>query len=214
MPITFKNGEEMLQKILSCRGLYNPKNGTYVFAYNEYDSIVVYNGIDRSKASELVEKAQSHGEYWGAFLGPGGYIYDAERANPHVSTNIEWCNAHYVGGWVLEEEWSIAYERQLSLDKLAAIEQNKDANGGHNLHMDFHSGSNYIWVRPHTQEDIDIINSCITTWNIAFEDDINQWLCLELTEEECIMTRLSEGIDYIQEFLADFGYNCNIQEGE
>lgn len=103
------------------------------------------------------------------------------------------------------------YERQLFCDKLETIEQKKSANGHPNLNMVRHTTSDYIWVRPHVQKDLDIINGCMPTLGKATENDLHQWLCLEFTtNDKCIMTRLSEGIDYVKRILGKFGCDVTI----
>ena len=56
--------------------LYNVNSGQYLFHYNNDEAICCY-WLGWDKAKELAEwSRESDGEYWGAFLGPGGWIYD------------------------------------------------------------------------------------------------------------------------------------------
>lgn len=91
----FNNSKELLAYIVNDeRDLYSPSKEVYVFSYNSLGSICVYTDIDEDEAKEL----DSHGEYWGAYLGAGGRIYDSEEyAREHgyvddVFLNIDWCN--------------------------------------------------------------------------------------------------------------------------
>lgn len=70
----FSSANDMLEKI-KVNDYYNYITEEYVFTYNDRDSIAVYN-IDKDEAKKLSKQAKENDEYWGAFLGPGGYIYD------------------------------------------------------------------------------------------------------------------------------------------
>lgn len=103
----FKHGREMFDAISKDIDLYNPITKTYVFRYNERDSIAVYGGINEAKAKELLALSKENGgEYWGAFLGVGGYIYDAETENgEYLSDALDWCNDSYPGFWIATSEY-------------------------------------------------------------------------------------------------------------
>ncbi len=76
--VTFASPQEMCQYVVSGeRDLYNLETEDYIFKYNEGGSIAVYN-LSREEAEELEEKATENKEYWGAYLGVGGSIYDDE----------------------------------------------------------------------------------------------------------------------------------------
>lgn len=99
--MVFKDGKEMLAEIQADTDLYNPVTEQYVFCYNAAGSIAVYN-ISNKEASKLREMAKQAGEYWGAFLGPGGYIYDDlgyEDYEEGDISNLDWCNNNYEGEW-------------------------------------------------------------------------------------------------------------------
>lgn len=53
--------------------LYNLNTGAYVFLYNIDGGICVYY-LDSEEAYDIAKQAE--GEYWGAFLGAGGNVYD------------------------------------------------------------------------------------------------------------------------------------------
>lgn len=106
----FSSGEEMLDTLRTAE-LYNPLLEAYVFSYNESESIAVYE-IDGQEANRLSEEIAKTGEsYWGALLGPGGYIYDDpshEGFNENVCvSNLDYCNGVFMEpGWFNTEDWT------------------------------------------------------------------------------------------------------------
>lgn len=100
---TFKSPIEMLATIQDAVDLYNPNTGEYVFLYNEAGSIAVYI-LSEEEAADLERQARASHEYWGAFLGIGGSIYDDpshEHYSPDLQSNLEWCeNAYREEGWI------------------------------------------------------------------------------------------------------------------
>lgn len=101
--MSFNSPEQMLDAILKGeKDLYNVKTGDYVFHYSESGSIAVYN-LTSEEAEELDKKAIENGEYWGAFLGGGGEIWDdPERAAENEQDcNLDYCKKVYaLDGWV------------------------------------------------------------------------------------------------------------------
>lgn len=72
----FATAEQMLKFINDGNDLYSPKAEIYVFGYNEAGSIATYD-IDEEEAIKLSNKAKGgNEEYWSAFLGVGGEIWD------------------------------------------------------------------------------------------------------------------------------------------
>ena len=89
--IIFSTAEDMVNTLQADMDLYNVLTQEYVFLYNTDGAIAVYY-ISLEEAKELEEKSQSSDEYWGAFLGAGGTIYD----DP-----LEYYNDQYkLAGWV------------------------------------------------------------------------------------------------------------------
>lgn len=90
----FLNGREMLDYIQNVGDLYSKKANTYLFCYNDAGSICAYS-VDSDMANELAHKSYESGEYWGAFLGFGGCIYDDpsyEGFNPETDvSNLNIC---------------------------------------------------------------------------------------------------------------------------
>lgn len=101
----FSSPEEMLATInVANVDLYNPTTGQYVFNYNAAGSIAVYDDIDLDDAKQLEKDAREGAEYWAAYLGPGGTIFDdPEYPNFNEDTmtsNLEWCEEHYQEEWI------------------------------------------------------------------------------------------------------------------
>ena len=85
------SAEDMVNTLQAGMDLYNVLTQEYVFQYNTEGAIAVYS-VSLEEAKELEEKSQSSGEYWGAFLGAGGTIYDEP---------LEFCNDKYkLAGWI------------------------------------------------------------------------------------------------------------------
>lgn len=102
--MTFKNGYEMLDCIKAGYDFYSKEKEIYVFVYNDCGSICYYN-IDNDEADKLRKlKEESPGgeEYWGAFLGIGGWICDDpsyELFDKDSYSNLDWCKDNYDGEW-------------------------------------------------------------------------------------------------------------------
>lgn len=103
MALKFKNPEEMLNA-LKCMDLYNPYTETYAFIYNDSASIAVYSNIELDQAVELEKDARKDKNYWGAYMGPGGLIYDDPTHPDYIEdslTNLDWCKVHFEEeGWI------------------------------------------------------------------------------------------------------------------
>ncbi len=76
MNVRFKTANEMADSVMNNHDYYNEKTGIYCFRYNESGSICYYR-LTNEQAIKTAEKVRKTGEtYWGAALGPGGYILD------------------------------------------------------------------------------------------------------------------------------------------
>lgn len=98
----FESPEDMLATIQADVDLYNVNTEEYVFNYNVEGSIAVYS-IDKDKALELRKKSEESGEYWGAFLGIGGAIWDDPEHDDYVegNSNLDYCKyAYNQNGWI------------------------------------------------------------------------------------------------------------------
>lgn len=97
--MTFNNGKEMLDYIQSDKDLYSPSEQLYIFLYNGYGSIAYYY-ISNEEAEEL----RQTNDYWGASLGPGGWIVDTKEYyednnfcnDPYVEYPEDFCNRYYM----------------------------------------------------------------------------------------------------------------------
>lgn len=92
----FESGQQMLDYIIEGHDLYSKSAEIYVFAYNDAGSIATYD-IPEEKANELARlvKESNTEEYWSAFLGVGGSIWDDpshELYEDCQQTNLDCCN--------------------------------------------------------------------------------------------------------------------------
>lgn len=85
--LKFNNKQAFIEYIQSGKDLYSPSLELYLFAYNEDGAICAYT-VTEEKAQELNKQE----EYWGAYLGAGGNIYD------NVKGNFE--NEYKVDDWI------------------------------------------------------------------------------------------------------------------
>lgn len=101
--MNFASPEQMLDAIINKEvDLYNVNTGDYVFHYSESGSIAVYH-LTFEEAVKLDKKASESKEYWGAFLGGGGIIWDDpdRAAENEQECNLDYCKATYnLDGWV------------------------------------------------------------------------------------------------------------------
>lgn len=104
----FETSAKMLEFINDNHDLYSRQAETYIFNYNETGSVCIYS-IDEEKAKELATKAKADGEYWAAFLGTGGHIYDDPSHDCYhegQATNLDCCESLLqYEDWVLTEHY-------------------------------------------------------------------------------------------------------------
>lgn len=89
----FNTGKEMLEHINSGNDLYSVKAETYVFNYNASGSIATYT-VTSEEAKKLSKLSKKYDDYWGAFLGTGGWIWDDpsyEMYEEGSLTNLDRC---------------------------------------------------------------------------------------------------------------------------
>lgn len=94
----FNSAEGMHHYLCNNGELYNPVKEVYMFQYNE-DGAICYYCISEDHAAELAVKSIEDGEYWGAYLGTGGHIYEAEEA-------LEICNDFADENWINCREYA------------------------------------------------------------------------------------------------------------
>lgn len=87
--VTFSSAENMLE-YLQTADLYNLETFEYIFKYSEDGDICVYN-LEEEEAQVLYEKSKESQEYWGAFLGVGGSIYDYKNGSA-----LEYCKNKFL----------------------------------------------------------------------------------------------------------------------
>lgn len=101
--IKFESWQEMLAYLHTGRDIYNPMTELYCFEYNEAGAVCSYC-VDIFEAFRLLEQAVMKHDFWSAFLGPNGDIWDApddEMSPPNPGcSNIEFCCDRYEGEWI------------------------------------------------------------------------------------------------------------------
>lgn len=71
----FGSPSQMLKTLRSGVDLYCPEEEIYIFDYNDKGAVCLYT-VFRDEAEELSKMAKECDEYWSAFLGPNGEVYD------------------------------------------------------------------------------------------------------------------------------------------
>ena len=102
----FNNGKEMLDYLYSGLDLYSPSEELYIFEYNDCGSIAYYS-ID----NETADKLRKTNEYWGASLGPGGWIVDSKRyyeENPEEYVEGRECAEDFCNSYYMLDDWEEA----------------------------------------------------------------------------------------------------------
>lgn len=104
----FQTAEHMLAYINQGNDLYSRQAEIYIFNYNEAGSICTYN-IDQREAKRLAKLANDSDEnYWGAFLGIGGRIWDDPICDCYREgqTNLDCCESLIeIDDWVLTQHY-------------------------------------------------------------------------------------------------------------
>ena len=98
VPIRFASAIEMFTYLRDVGDLYSPDECIYVFNYSESGALAVY-GICELKAKELSRDSKKADEYWGAFLGPGGSVYDVPDEQCDVDYAMKFCEDWYKSEW-------------------------------------------------------------------------------------------------------------------
>ncbi len=74
--IIFQSAKEFISALVDeDKDLYNPLLNKYLFHYSEAGAVAQYFITPRN-ARNLARESALSGEYWGAFLGFGGSIYE------------------------------------------------------------------------------------------------------------------------------------------
>lgn len=103
----FATAEQMLEFINDGNDLYSRQAEVYIFSYNDAGSVCTYN-IDQDEAKGLAKQVkESEENYWGAFLGVGGQIWDDpshECFKAGQTSNLECCESLLeIDDWVLTQ---------------------------------------------------------------------------------------------------------------
>lgn len=105
----FQTAEQMLEYINKGNDLYSRQAEIYISNYNEAGSVCTYN-IDQGEAKRLAKLVNdSDVNYWGAFLGVGGQIWDDQTHDCYDEcqmTNLDCCkNLIEIDDWVLTQHY-------------------------------------------------------------------------------------------------------------
>lgn len=102
MKYEFSSPREMLEEIQAGTDLFCPDECLYVFLYSDDGAICSYR-IGYWDALKLQDMAEEFDDYWGAFLGTGGSIYDDpshDGFNPKYASNMDFCEEYYRCEWI------------------------------------------------------------------------------------------------------------------
>lgn len=105
----FQTAEQMLEYINKGNDLYSRQAEIYIFSYNDAGSVCTYN-IDQGEAKRLAKQANDSDEnYWGAFLGVGGRIWNDPSHDCYhegQTSNLDRCEELLeYEDWILTEHY-------------------------------------------------------------------------------------------------------------
>ena len=101
MKYNFDSAKEMLDTLHKDKDLYCPDMGMFAFNYN-LDGSIAYYYVQHEEAIELERLSRIDGSYWGAYMGPGGFIADdpsSQFYSPSRESNIDFCEEYYEYQW-------------------------------------------------------------------------------------------------------------------
>ena len=194
----FTSEEELLDCVRTGVDLYSPSLELYMFLYNDDGAICTYS-IAHDHALELSQKD----EYWGAYLGPGGSIYD----DPEGEFENEWDADDWINvlkeqaSWVDENANNVVCyipEKQMLIfmqEGSGCNLDNEDAVRGYDAYVDYttylYDGDDIFKDYPE-YEDSDgfmeydggnmMYKSSGTKWTSKIEDTIR--MALDMDEDE------------------------------
>lgn len=118
LEIKFKSAQEMYDLVNEGVDIYNYVTNDYVFLYNDYGSLCAYT-IDLEDAKKLQDMAEENDDYWCAFLGVGGRIYDTlkyeDNPPPYDMAMEDLCEPLYAEkGWILCSDVSQIQEIEIT----------------------------------------------------------------------------------------------------
>lgn len=96
----FNTPKEMYDTIVcKIEDLYCPTEELYAFLYGgEDDNSICAYWVSPDEAIKLQALAKENDEYWGAFLGVGGSIY--ENNDEDRPTPMDFCEEYYDREWI------------------------------------------------------------------------------------------------------------------
>lgn len=194
----FTSEEELLDCVRTGVDLYSPSLELYMFLYNDDGAICTYS-IAHDHALELSQKD----EYWGAYLGPGGSIYD----DPEGEFENEWDADDWINvlkeqaSWVDENANNVVCyipEKQMLIfmqEGSGCNLDNEDAVRGYDAYVDYttywYEGDDIFKDYPEYEDSDEFMEydggnmmykSSGTKWTSKIEDTIR--MALDMDEDE------------------------------
>ena len=107
--IKFSSAQQMYEYVSDGHDLYSKSLGVYLFSYNDRGALCYYYLSDE-EAGELARQKEK-GEYWGAYLGCGGYILDDEYGDQfYLDPSWNFCRQYFrIKDWMLTDEVTEKY---------------------------------------------------------------------------------------------------------
>lgn len=124
--LKFKNGTDMYNYLTNGKDLYSRSLGIYVFEYNDAHALCYYN-LSPYEVMEILKRREETKEYWGAYLGIGGYILDESEYDDdehrysedeamrklYLQPSLDFCEELYqTEDWVNTDEVTMLYFEQ------------------------------------------------------------------------------------------------------
>ena len=195
----FKNEKEMIEHVRKESDIYSPSLELYAFLYSDKGAICTY-----SVAHDHALKLSQEDEYWGAYLGPGGSIYD----NPEGAFENEWDADDWINvskeqaSWVDENAINVVCyipERQILIFMQEGSGCNFDSEDiakGYDAYVDYttyrYDGDDVFEDYPEYEDsgefmeydggDMMYKSSGSKTWTSKIEDTIR--MALDMDEDE------------------------------
>lgn len=97
---------------------------------------------------------------------------------------------------------------------LNGIEENLAAEGFTPLDgCEYYEYHNYRWFKPKNIEEVEVLNDYFgLAYGPLDKDDIDEWVCIEETDDDAYTAYLRDSIRQIQTFLSLFGYKVTIEK--
>lgn len=123
----FKNGKEMFDYLVTGKDLYSPSERIYIFVYNDSDALCYYY-LSYQEVLDILNHKGNSDEYWGAYLGIGGYILDGSEYDDdehrysedesmralYLQPSYDFCENYYdIDDWMNTDDVTIDFIKSL-----------------------------------------------------------------------------------------------------